>query len=125
MIKRSGSDFPHLKVDFPAICYSGYIAHFFSIQYCACTPIFTLLSQSTQLFYVAAPLRCLKPYENDKSAVKEDDQISAEFAVGSPSAAGYSKVLGINLDSNADTFVFDLSNIVELLNHCLPLNDLY
>ena len=55
----------------------------------------------------------LKPHENNKNVVKEDDQTYSEFAIGSPSASGYSKVLGINWDSHSDTFVYDLSNIVE------------
>ena len=61
----------------------------------------------------------LKPQENTNSTVKEDDQTYSEFVIGSPSASGYSKVLGVNWDSHSDKFVFDLRNIVDFANSLL------
>ncbi len=53
-------------------------------------------------------------------SVEEDDQTYSEYAIGSPPNQKYSKVLGVNGDSNTDKFIFDLCNIVEFANLLPP-----
>ena len=48
----------------------------------------------------------------DENKISEDDQSYSQFAVRNSNKEGRSKVLGVNWNSNQDTFYLDLSHIV-------------
>ena len=46
-------------------------------------------------------------------AVREDDQTYSEYAIGSPTSDKYSKVLGVNWDSDSDKLLYEISHIIQ------------
>ena len=57
---------------------------------------------------------------NEEGKIVEDDQSYSQFAVGTPSNGESTKVLGVNWDSDSDTFYLDLAHVVEFAKSLPP-----
>ena len=57
---------------------------------------------------------------NEEGKIVEDDQSYSQFTVGTPSNGESTKVLGVNWDSDTDTFYLDLAYVVEFAKSLPP-----
>ena len=57
---------------------------------------------------------------NEEGKIVEDDQSYSQFAVGTPSNGESTKVLGVNWDSDSDTFYLDLAHVVKFAKSLPP-----
>ena len=68
----------------------------------------------------AIPDKGKKLQEPEVRHVIEDDQTYSQYAIGTPSSKGDSKVLGVNWDSDSDKLLFNLDSVVAFAKSLPP-----